>query len=79
MMFKRSESAKPVDSDWHQFRQLARETTRSTDAWSDEDINEYDLDTARITGLENDRTYIWDADIDTLGSNGTDIRTLDDR
>lgn len=77
MMFKRAESAKPVDADWHEFRQTARKTAFSPDEFSETEKVKYDLDTARITGEENPRTYTVDRPIDNLMDNGTDIRTLE--
>lgn len=79
MMFREAESAKPLDKEWHLMRQKARTTTFSLDEWSDEEILRWDLDTARITGRDNPRTYTYDRTIDTLGENGTDVRTLDNR
>jgi len=79
VLFRQSQSGKHVDAEWHEVRALARLTTNSTDEWSDEDIIRYDLDTARITGKENIQNWLINRDIDNLGQNGTDIRTLDDR
>jgi len=77
--FHRSEHAKRLDRRWHEFRQNARETAFSVEAFAPEDQVQYDLDTARITGEENPRTYIFSRSIDILGMNNIDIRTLKDR
>jgi len=79
MMFKRGESAKPVWTDWHEFRENARKTAYSEDEFGEVDKVKYDLDTADITGRDNPRTYELHPAIDVLGVSGTDIRTLDDR
>jgi len=79
VMFRQSASAKPVDAEYLQFRQHARETAYSLAEFSPEEINRYDLETARITGRENPETYEVDRPIDLLGSNYIDIRTLYNR
>ncbi len=79
VMFRRSESGKRVDADYHQFRQEARESAFSINEFSDEEINRYNLETARITGRENPRTYTVNRPIDLLGTNGIDLRTLFNR
>lgn len=80
-MFRQAKSAKPVDGEWHEIRQVARETTFSLAEWSQEEITRWDLDTADITGRDNDRTYTIDRPITQDGEmqNDTDIRTLNDR
>jgi len=70
---------KPLDSEWHKFRQEARESAFSINEFSDEEINRYNLETARITGKENPRTYTVNRPIDLLGVNGIDLRTLFNR
>jgi len=77
--FRRSENMKPLDSEWHKFRQEARESAFSINEFSDEEINRYNLETARITGKENPRTYTVNRPIDLLGVNGIDLRTLFNR
>ena len=79
MLFRRSDSAKKVDEDWHRIRHEARTTTFSLDEWSSREIIRWDLETAQIDGSGHPLTYTIDRDIDTLDSNGTDIRMLDDR
>ncbi len=79
VMFRRSESGKRVDAGYHQFRQEARESAFSINEFSDEEINRYNLETARITGRENPRTYTVNRPIDLLGTNGIDLRTLYNR
>lgn len=81
-MFPESKSAKPIDARWHEHRQDARENSFSINEWSQEEITRWDLDTADITGQDNDRTYTVDRPLnqkDGQMNNGTDIRTLDSR
>lgn len=81
-MYRQAESAKPVDGQWHEERQEARENAFSLLEFSDIDITRWDLDTADITGKDNPRTYRIDRPLNqTQGqmNNGTDIRTLEDR
>jgi hypothetical protein len=61
------------------FRQNARETAFSLAVFAPEDIEEYDLETAGVTGKDTNRNYKFNRSIDTLGSNGTDVRELDNR
>jgi len=75
-MFPQSADLKAVDSEFHKFREEARRTTYSKDEFSREEIIRYDLDTARITGRENPRSYKQQPTIDLLGEGGTDIREL---
>lgn len=81
MMFRQGNGAKAIDKEWHAKRRDARENTFSLGEWSEEEIIRWDLDTARITGRENDRTYTVDRPIEAPGTveNGTDVRTLDGR
>lgn len=81
MQFRRSPSARVVDREWHERRQEAREHAfnSSLNIFSDEEILKYDLDTARIDGSDNPRTYLMQRTIDVFGMNGTDIRTLRNR
>lgn len=79
VLFSRDDSGEKVDSRWHKFRASARRTAFDPSAFSDGDRIRYDLDTARITGQDNPRTYYIDRSIDLLGSNGTDVRDLDNR
>lgn len=81
MMFPESNSAKAVDSRWHEKRETARQTTFSPAEWSKEERTRWDLDDAGITGRDNKRTYTVDRPIETEGApkNGTDIRTLPNR
>jgi len=79
VLFKRSESGKHIDKEWHQQRQRAREIGFSLDEFSDEEITKYDLDTAGITGKDNPRTYTFSAAIDLFGVNGLDVRSLDEQ
>jgi len=81
MQFRRSEGAKPINSEWHRQRQRAREQAfnSSLDIFSDTEITKYDLDTAQIDGSDNPRTYTFDRPLDKFGINGTDVRNLEDR
>ena len=79
VMTPRNASAKPVWTEWREFRQQARENEFSPTQFSDSERVAYDLDTARITGRENRETYTVDRPIDLLGSNYIDIRTLYNR
>jgi hypothetical protein len=71
--------SKVLREDWHRFRQNARETAFHPELFADSDFIEFDLDTARITGEDNPRTYIWDRSIDLLDVNGYDVRDGDRR
>jgi hypothetical protein len=77
--FKRSEGMKPIDPEWHRVRQEARESTFSLAEWSDEEITRYDLDTARITGRENPRSYKFTPTVDILNEGGFDLLSLPNR
>jgi GH25 family lysozyme M1 (1,4-beta-N-acetylmuramidase) len=79
MMFPESASAKPVDKRFHRFRQDARTSSFSIGAYSDNDIERYNLETAQITGEDNPRTYLFMRNLDTLGETGVDIRSLKNR
>jgi len=81
MQFRRSEGAKPIDSEWHRQRQRAREQAfnSSLDIFSDTEITKYNLETAQIDGSDNPRTFTFDRPLDMFGINGTDVRTLEDR
>ena len=81
MQFRRSNDVRVADADWHRQRQRARESAfnSSLNIFSDEEIVKYNLDTARIDGSDNPRTFMWQRTIDLFGTNGTDIRELRDR
>jgi len=82
VQFGRSPSARPVDREWHRNRQRAREQAYNGDLisqFSPEEIVKYELDTARITGEENPRMYLFNRAYDLFGQNGTDIRKLRNR
>jgi hypothetical protein len=72
---------RPIDREWHEQRQRAREQAfnSSLDIFSDEEIVKYELEAARIDGSDNPRTYILNRTLDLFGTNGTDIRELRDR
>ena len=81
MQFRRSNDVRAVDADWHRQRQRARESAvnSSRSIFSDEEIVKYNLDTARIDGSDNPRTFMWQRTLDLFGTNGTDIRQLRNR
>jgi hypothetical protein len=79
MHFKRSEGAKPVDREFHEFRQRARKTGFSVSQFGDSEIAAYNLETARITGADNPQTFRINRAIDFLSVNGTDVRELRNR
>ena len=81
MQFRRSNDTRAVDADWHLSRQRARESAfnSSLSIFSDAEIVKYDLETARITGADNPRTFMWNRALDVFGTNGTDIRELRNR
>ena len=82
MQFGRSPGARPVDREWHLNRIRAREQAYNgdlTSQFSPEEIVKYELDTARITGEENPRMYLFNRAYDLFGQNGTDIRELRNR
>lgn len=77
--FRQSNGQKAIDPEWHEFRVEARETAFSLAEFSPQEITRYDLDTARITGRENSRTYTVSRPVDELGEGSADIRELPDR
>jgi hypothetical protein len=79
MHFKRSEGAKAVDREFHEFRQRARQTGFRVNQFGDSEIVEYNLETARIDGKDNPFSYRVNRAIDFLSINGTDVRTLRNR
>jgi hypothetical protein len=82
MQMRRSPGARPLDREWHENRQRARETATNGTLelfFSDTEIIKYELETARITGAENPRVYTFRRAIDIFGVNGTDVRELRDR
>jgi len=79
MPFARSPGLKKADSRWHKRRIEARREGFSLAEFSQEDIVRYDLETARITGSENPRTYRLNPDIDILDVGGIDVRDLHNR
>jgi len=84
-MFAESRGLKEVTERYHHLRHRARTETVSLAEWGEQEIIDGDLDEGYDgdlpvpTGEDVDRTYEWRRDIDSLGSNGTDVRTLDDR
>jgi len=78
--FKKDETGKRVDAEWHRFRADARRTAFTVDEFSDEDITRFNLETAGITGRDNPLTYTTDPRIDEEGTDRvTNLRTLDTR
>ena len=43
------------------------------------EITKYGLETARIDASDNPLTFTWNRPLDLFGSNGLDVRTLEDR
>ena len=81
-MWARSESLKPVWSEWHKNRINARRTAFSIDEFGDIDITKYDLDTAGITGQDNPESYSYDRPLNGENGtpdNGTDVRSFNNR
>jgi hypothetical protein len=81
-MWARQESLQSVWSTWHEKRAEARRTAFNPNEFGDIEQTKFDLDTARITGAENPRSYQVDRplnEVEGQQNNGTDIRTLDDR
>lgn len=81
-MWKRSENLKAVNAEWHLFRENARQIAFSKEEFSDSEQVEFDLDTADITGKDNNRNYQYSrplTSVDGTPNNGTDVRTLDNR
>ena len=81
MQFRRSNDTRVVDRDWHRGRQRAREQAfnSSLSMFSEIEITKYGLETARIDGSDNPLTFTWNRPLDLFGSNGVDVRTLEDR
>ena len=81
MQFRRSNDVRVADAEWHRQRQRARESAfhSSLRIFSDAEIVKDDLETARITGADNPRTFMWNRALDVFGTNGTDIRELRNR
>jgi len=70
---------RPVDADWHRERERAREQAYNSNLssfFSEVEIIKYDLETARVDGSDNPRTYTVDRPIDVFGVNGVDVRDL---
>ena len=81
-MWARSETLENLSTDWHQFRINARRTAFSKEEFGEIEQIKYDLDTARITGKDNPRSYTVNRPIqgaDGNMNNGVDVRTLDQR
>lgn len=57
MIFARSNEAKAVWEEWHEFREEARHEAMSKEEFSEIEQEKYDLDTAGITGAQNPRTW----------------------
>lgn len=59
-MFKKGKGQKPVSSEWHYHREEARRTAFSLAEFSPQEINDYDLESAGVTGKFNDQSYTWE-------------------
>lgn len=68
-------SGRLVNEEWHRERQQARETAMNADEFGPIETERFDLDTAGITGEENDRTY----ELDPYGPPGREDRRDDPR
>jgi len=77
MLFRRSQSGKHIDYEWHRRRYDATTSTFDIDTWSIEDQIRYDLDEEWITGKLNPRSYMIDRPVDMFGANGFDLRDLE--
>ncbi len=77
MLFRRSQSGKHIDSEWHYKRYIAATTTFDVESWGAEDRIRYDLDEDWIDGKYVDRGYMIDRPIDIFGENGFDLRDLE--
>jgi len=77
MLFRRSQSGKHIDSDWHRKRYEAYTTTFELETWSVEDRIRYDLTEDWIDGKFNERSYMIDRPIDLFGANSFDLRDLE--
>jgi len=77
MLFRRSQSGKHLDTDWHRTRHAAYTTTFELETWSIEDRIRFDLTDDWITGKYNDRSYTIDRPIDLFNENSFDLRDLD--
>ena len=81
MQFRRSNDTRVVDRDYLQGRQRAREQAfnSSLSMFDEIEITKYGLETARIDGSDNPLTFTWNRPLDLFGSNGLDVRTLEDQ
>jgi len=79
VLFRRSQSGKHIDQDYHLTRHAAYTGTFDISEWSEEERLRYDLDDAWVDGKYFRRNFEVKRDIDTLGSNGFNILDLDDR
>lgn len=57
MLSHRGENGKAVWEEWHRFRSFARRNAFSENEFSEIEQNRFDLDTARITGADNPKTF----------------------
>lgn len=62
-MFPQSADLRAVDRRWHEFAQMAKESTFSLDDWDEISIQRYDLDDRHRTptGQENPRTWLYES------------------
>ena len=78
MKFRKNDG-KFLTERYHQFREEARQTANSPEEFAESDRIEFELDDAQITGEDNAKNYRFARAIDLFGSNGTDVRDLEDR
>lgn len=74
---ERSNSGSVTWRRWHEERQLARETAMSEDEFGPVETEQFDLDTAQITGESNPESYRlepYGADQDPVDYRETDPR-----
>jgi len=75
MKFRKNDG-KLLTAEYYLFRENARRTAFHEENFSDADREEFDLETAGITGEDNNDNYRFNRPVDTLGQNGTDVRDL---
>lgn len=78
MKFRKNDG-KYLTSEYHAFRENARQTAFHPDSFAEADQIEFELDTAGITGRDNNQNWHMARAVDIFGVNGTDVRDLRDR
>ena len=81
MQFRRSADVRAVDREFLTQRQRAREQAfnSSLSMFDEIEITKYGLETARVDGSDNPLTFTWNRPLDLFGSNGLDVRGLENR